>query len=412
MSLLNPGLNGGSKQLDSTTADVTIVGGAGHVGLPLGIVFAHKGLDVQLFDINSEALDVIQSGCMPALDDGAEPLLKKAINEGRMSFTTDVADVANANSIVITIGTPVDEFLSPVHKAVQACVNDLLPHLRDGQLIVLRSTVYPGTTDWLHRYFLDARKNILLAFCPERVVQGKGVREIQEMPQIVSGTSPEAVIAASKLFQIIAPEIVELTPLEAEFGKLFTNAYRYVQFAITNEFFTIANSAGVDYYKVLDGMTHNYPRSQGIAKPGLTAGPCLFKDTMQLAAFARNQFNLGHSAMLVNEGLVLYIIEQLKQKYDLPSLTVGLLGMAFKANSDDIRSSLSYKMKKALMTHTKEVLTTDPMVTIDPHLLPLNEVIDHSDLLILCTPHAEYADLDTQGKPLVDIWNHAGGGLI
>ena len=110
--------------------------------------------------------------------------------------------------------------------------------------------------------------------------------------------------------------------------------------------------------------------------------------------------------------MVLYIIEQLKQKYDLPSLTVGLLGMAFKANSDDIRSSLSYKMKKALMTHTKEVLTTDPMVTIDPHLLPLNEVIDLSDLLILCTPHAEYAGLDTQGKPLVDIWNHAGGGLI
>jgi UDP-N-acetyl-D-mannosaminuronic acid dehydrogenase len=220
----------------------------------------------------------------------------------------------------------------------------------------------------------------------------------------VSGTSPAAEQEASKLFSAIAPELVVVTPREAEFAKLFNNAYRYIEFAAANQFYLIAKSAGVDYRRVYEAMKRNYPRARSIPSPGLAAGPCLFKDTMQLAAFAQNQFSLGNAAMLVNEGLVLHIVDDLSRRFDLAKMTIGLLGMAFKAEVDDTRASLSYKFKKALSNHTQAVLTTDPFVTSDPDLLPLDEVISRSDLLILCAPHSGYRDLDLAGKPVVDVW--------
>jgi UDP-N-acetyl-D-mannosaminuronic acid dehydrogenase len=151
-------------------------------------------------------------------------------------------------------------------------------------------------------------------------------------------------------------------------------------------------------------MKKDYPRARHIPRPGFAAGPCLVKDTMQLAAVVRNQFSLGHAAMLVNEGMVLSVIDDLRAKYDLTNLTVGLLGMAFKAEIDDTRSSLSYKFKNALISLAREVLTTDPFVNTDPNLLPLDEVIARSDLLILCTPHSRYKAVNLQGKPVVDVW--------
>jgi UDP-N-acetyl-D-mannosaminuronic acid dehydrogenase len=179
--------------------------------------------------------------------------------------------------------------------------------------------------------------------------------------------------------------------------------------AVTNQFYLIANAAGVDYFRVLDGMKQDYPRMADIAGPGFTAGPCLFKDTMQLASFCKNQFSIGHAAMLVNEGLPMFVVDSLAGKYRLEELTVGLLGMAFKADSDDARSSLSYKVKKLLVFRAKDVLTTDPYITSDPALLPLDDVISRSDILILCTPHEVYRDLTLQDKIVVDIWNFWGG---
>ena len=257
----------------------------------------------------------------------------------------------------------------------------MLPHLVDGQLLVLRSTVFPGTTDWLDGYLKRQGRNLKVAFCPERMIQGHGIRELKETPQIISGTTPAAEAEAAKLFSAIASELVMVTPREAEFAKLFNNAYRYIEFATANQFYLIAKSAGLDYRRMLDAMKRNYPRAHNIPTPGLAAGPCLFKDTMQLAAFAQNQFSLGNAAMLVNEGLVLHVVDDLRRRYDLAPMTVGLLGMAFKAEIDDTRASLSYKFKKALASHAHAVLTTDPFVTIDPDLRPLDEVIARSDLL-------------------------------
>lgn len=396
------------RAAEGANFDLCVVGGAGHVGLPLSILFAVKGLRVIIYDINEGAMETIAAGKMPFLERGAEPLLREALDSGRLFFTAEAADAARASNIVIVIGTPIDEFLNPSIKPVMRCIDTLLPYLSDDQLIILRSTVYPGLTDSIARYLASKSKKTRLCFCPERTTQGYALEELQSLPQVVSGTTHEAEEAAAALFAKIAPQVVRLTPVEAELAKLFSNAYRYIQLAVTNQFYLIANAAGVDYFAVLDAMKYEYPRMADIPGPGLTAGPCLFKDTMQLAAFYKNQFSIGHAAMLVNESLPMFLVDSLAGKYHLEELTVGLLGMAFKADSDDPRSSLSYKVKKLLVFRAKNVLTTDPYITSDPALLPLDEVISRSDILILCTPHQSYKDLALHDKIIVDIWNFWG----
>lgn len=385
-------------------ADITVVGGAGHVGIPLVLALTEAGLTVNVNDINQQALATLRSGKLPFIEHGAAPLLTKALAANRLVFTSLPREIGASGPVIITVGTPVDEFFNPVQKAIQDCIDALLPHLADGQLVVLRSTVYPGTTVWLDSYLKRLGRDLKVAFCPERVVQGYGIKELREMPQIVSATSPQAEQEAAALFRRIAPELVVVPPLEAEFAKLFNNAYRYIEFAATNQFYMIAKSAGADYPAIMRAMKHNYPRAKTVPGPGFAAGPCLFKDTMQLAAFARNQFGLGHAAMQINEGLVLNVVEDLRRKFDLAKMTVGLLGMAFKADIDDTRASLSYKFKKSLLTCAREVLTTDPLVTSDKALLPLDVVVARSDLLILCTPHFAFKHADLKGKPVVDVW--------
>jgi UDP-N-acetyl-D-mannosaminuronic acid dehydrogenase len=386
------------------TADLTVVGGAGHVGIPLVLSFAAQGLTVNVNDLSVDNLAALQAGRLPFIEYGAEDLLSTALREKKLIFTGTPDAVSKSGPIIVTIGTPVDEFLNPERHVVLDCLDSLLPYLSDGQLLVLRSTLYPGTTDAVAAHLKRKKRDLKVAFCPERIVQGYGIEELSRMPQIVSGTTPEAVREATELFRIISPEIVELAPVEAEFAKLFGNAYRYIEFAATNQFYLIAQAAGVDYQRILQAMKHNYPRAKNIPKPGYAAGPCLMKDTMQLSAFARNEFSLGNAAMLINEGLPLHVISDLRRRYDLGKMTVGLLGMAFKSEIDDVRASLSYKFKKVLNGFAHEVLTTDPFVTVDPDLLPLDEVIARSDVLILCTPHISYKSADLKDKPVVDIW--------
>jgi UDP-N-acetyl-D-mannosaminuronic acid dehydrogenase len=393
-------------------ADVTVVGGAGHVGIPLMLAFAEAGMRVNVNDHNQENLDTLKTGRLPFIEHGAAVVLTKALANDRLAFSNSPDRISASGPVIVTVGTPIDEFLNPDYQAVRDCVDAILPALADGQLVVLRSTVCPGTTDWLASHLKEKGRELKVAFCPERVVQGYGLKELHELPQIVSGTTPEAEQEAAKLFERIAPEVVVLKPLEAEFAKLFANAYRYIEFAVANEFYLVAKSAGVDYLHVLRAMKHNYPRLKSMPRPGYAAGPCLVKDTMQLSAFARNQFGLGHSALLINEGLVLHVVDEIKCRFDLANMTIGLLGMAFKAESDDTRASLSYKFKKVLSGQARRILTTDPFVTTDPQLIPLDETIANSDLLILCAPHAAYAQADFKGKPVFDVWGEIQGANV
>lgn len=389
--------------------DVVVVGGCGHVGLPLAIALASRGLDVAIQDIDSRAVDLVMSGQLPFMENGATEVLQKALADGKLTATTDRSVIGRSEAVVVVIGTPVDEHLNPDPHAVTKALRESLDVFRDGQLVVLRSTVYPGVTRTIERLFADARLDLDVAFCPERIAEGRAMEELFSLPQIVSGRTQETRDRAAKLFGVLTASIVELEPEEAELAKLFTNNWRYIKFAAANQFYVMANDNGLDYDKIRKALAHDYPRAADMPGAGFAAGPCLFKDTMQLAAFTDNSYILGHSAMLVNEGLPLYLVTKMEQAHDLANLRVGILGMAFKGESDDIRSSLSYKLKRILEFRSREVICTDPYVTVDDTLLPLEEVIERSDVLVIGAPHRAYADVQTD-KPVVDVWNLLANG--
>ncbi|MFO0818443.1 MAG: nucleotide sugar dehydrogenase [Pirellulales bacterium] len=403
-----------TSRTSSLRTDVCVVGGAGHVGLPLSLVLADCGLRVLICDTNREVLESIKRGEMPFMEADSSGLLRSALDANTLEFTADPAALKGVDNVIVAVGTPIDEFLNPNTRMIKQWVDEIAPHVDDGQLIMLRSTLYPGTTNWLDAQFRAKGRKPLLAFCPERIVQGQAIRELPGMAQIVAGVTPAAEEAAAKFWSQVSPHIVRLSPLEAEFAKLFCNAYRYIQFASANEFFMMATEAGVDFGRVCRGMKEHYPRMRDFPTAGFAAGPCLLKDSMQLAAFARNHFSLGHAAMQVNEGIVLWLVNELARKFPLSTMTVGLLGMAFKADIDDTRASLSYKLKKSLLMRCSRVLTADPHVTSDPNLVSTEQLVEQSDLLILCAPHAEFHSLRTEGKPLIDIWGalSAESGLL
>lgn len=392
--------------------DVGVVGGAGHVGAPLAILMAARGLRTLIYDKNADALSTLARGELPFLEEGAEPLLRKAIADEAIGFTADPSKLSGVPIVVITIGTPIDEFHNPMLRVVTECIDELLPYLSDDQTIVLRSTVYPGVTESVAEHLRRRGCGAKVAFCPERVAQGHATKELQSLPQIVSGITPEAEDVAAQLFSRIAPKVIRVHPKEAEFTKLFSNAYRYIQFAAANQFYMMVESEGLDHRRVLSALKADYPRLRDLPSPGFAAGPCLYKDTLQLAAFANNNFALGHAAIHANEGLPAFLVRRIQERFPLSDLTVGLLGMAFKANSDDIRASLSYKLKKLLRSRARAVLTSDPYVRGDPEILTVGSLIDASDLLILCVPHAAYSGLDLRGKPVVDPWGYFGGPVI
>ena len=311
----------------------------------------------------------------------------------------------------MVIGTPVDEYHNPDVGAVLRALDGASGDLVDGQLLVLRSTVYPGVTALVEKRLVQLGKAVDVVFCPERIAEGRALDELGSLPQIVSGRNPRAVERAASLFRILTPEIVELLPEEAELAKLFTNTWRYIKFATANQLFMIANDFGLDFERIRHAVTYRYPRAADMPGPGFAAGPCLFKDTMQIAAFNENRFTLGHASVMVNEGLPLYVVRRLEQRYDLSTLTVGILGMAFKGGSDDTRSSLSYKLKRLLSIKAQSVLCTDPYVTGDPELVPLDEVLARSGLLVVATPHPEYLGL-TVDVPAVDLFNVLGRGVM
>jgi UDP-N-acetyl-D-mannosaminuronic acid dehydrogenase len=390
--------------------DVVIVGGCGHVGVPLGLGFADRGLTVELYDINQDAVDQVNRGESPIGEPEVADVLTRVLNAGRLHATTDPDVVSQAEHVVIVIGTPVDEHLNPDLNAVQVAIKDIAAHLVEGQILILRSTVYPGVTAMVERLVEHKGVDVDVAFCPERLAEGKAMVELYQLPQIVAARSPRAVDRATKLFRNLTHEVVFLEPEEAELAKLFTNAWRYIKFATANQLFMIANDFGLDYERIRSAVIHNYPRANDLPGAGFTAGPCLFKDTMQLAAFNNNNFHLGQASVMINEGLPLYLVARLEQRFDLSMMTVGILGMSFKAESDDIRSSLSYKLKRILKFKARHVLCHDPYVTSDPDLTALDNVLAESNLLIIGTPHPAYADLHPD-VPVVDIWSLRGAGV-
>jgi UDP-N-acetyl-D-mannosaminuronic acid dehydrogenase len=387
--------------------DIVIIGGCGRAGLPLGLAFSDRGLRVGLHDIDERAAATVGRGEMPFEEEGAGAVLRRVVADGRLEVSTEPDLIARAEHLVVVIGTPVDEHLNPDIAAVSEALQGLLRHFVDGQLLVLRSTVYPGVTAKVEELVQASGLHVDVAFCPERIAEGRAMTELYELPQIVSGRTARSFERAEKLFRSLTAEIVRLEPEEAELAKLFTNAWRYVKFATANQFFMMANDFGLDFERIRLALAKDYPRAADMPGAGFTAGPCLFKDTAQLAAFNNNNFHLGQASMMINEGLPLYLVSRMERRYDLSGMVVGILGMAFKGESDDIRSSLSYKLKRILRFKAKDVLCTDPYVKTDPDLVPLDRLLEEADLVVVAAPHRAYAGLKVEA-PVVDIWNVVG----
>jgi len=381
---------------------IVVVGGCGHVGLPFGMVLADHGMQVILLDIDEAKVASINQGQMPFREAGADVLLPKLIGKS-LTATTDPECLRSAEVVISVIGTPVDEHLNPTVSALYRSLDDLIEYVPDGSLLVLRSTLYPGVTRLIKERIDERKREIHVAFCPERIAEGQAIEELTSLPQIISAFEPVALAKAREVFSLIAPAVIELDPLEAELAKLFTNSWRYLNFAASNQFYMLAESYGLDFYRIYNAVTQGYPRMRSFARAGFAAGPCLLKDTLQLSAFASNSFFLGHAAMLVNEGLPNFIVTQLRGE-GLSKRTIAILGMAFKGDSDDNRSSLSYKLKKLLQVEARNVLCTDPFIS-DPKFVSLEQAVEQADVIVLGAPHSAYRSLQfPAGKKVVDIW--------
>ncbi|SRR5712692_754711 len=390
--------------------DLVVVGGCGHVGLPLALSFAEAGLRVGIHDIDTAKVRQVAAGQTPFMEKGAGELLKRVLPTGRLELSSDAGIVGRTDTVIVVIGTPIDEFMSPSTTVFDRVVDELVPELQDGCLVILRSTVYPGTSDNVRERLAAAGVRGDVVFCPERVAEGHALEEIRTLPQLIGASSDAAFERASELFKRLDVEIVRTSPKEAELAKLLTNTWRYLKFAIANQFFQIAHRSGIDYERVLFAIRHHYPRAADLPGPGFAAGPCLLKDTMQLAAFSPDHFPMGHAAMLINEGLPGYIVEVLDSRRPLAGRTVGILGMAFKGESDDARTSLSYKLKKLAAFRGARVVCTDPYVP-DPKLVPLDQVLEEADVLVVAAPHSTYRDLELDGREVIDLWGVTGRGV-
>jgi UDP-N-acetyl-D-mannosaminuronic acid dehydrogenase len=396
--------------VDTFARDVVVVGGCGHVGLPLAIALASRGASVTCYDIDAAAVAAVRGGRLPFAERGAALPLRRAIAAGTLTASTDPAVVGTAEHVVVVILGEQDADPAGLGPAsIAGALGDCAAWLRDGQLLVLRSTVSPGATAGLEKLAADLGIDADVAFCPERIAEGQAMTELFELPQIISSRSARGLDRARELFGRLTSELIELSPEEAELAKLFSNAWRYIKFAAANEMFMIASDRDLDFERIRAAVAHDYPRAADLPPAGFAAGPCLLKDTAGLAA-ASHRFTLGAAAIGANEGLPGYVVARLAARYELQEMTVGVLGMAFKAGSDDPRASLSYPLARLLARRGARVLCTDPHVS-QPGLVPLADVLAAADLLVVATPHREYAGLAAR-QPVADIWGVTGAGAL
>ncbi|MET0810715.1 MAG: nucleotide sugar dehydrogenase [Thermoleophilaceae bacterium] len=392
--------------------------GLGRVGLPLALSFADRGLDVIGVERQPAVLEQIAAGHMPFHETGTQELLESVLADGRFERTRTVADAARADHIVLTLGTPSHVHIEIDMSQIRQAVDDLLPVLREGHSLILRSTVAPGTTDWVAGYIEQRRgfrvgEDLFVAHVPERIAENHFIEEIATLPCIVGGVGEGSGAWAAEPFEVFGTEIVQTTPVQAELAKIWTNILRYTQFALPNLLMMESEQYGANVFDVIDLINHDYPRG-GMAQPGLTAGTCLRKD------FTFSEERSSSPGMLlavsrVHETVPLFLVKGLKARLggSLRDRRVAVLGLTFKRDSDDVRDSLSYKLVRLLERELAHVARHDPHVPAESEAL--ETALDGADAVVVATNHTSFEDLLGRlpdGVVLVDPWNVTGSGLV
>ena len=381
---------------------ISIIGGAGRVGFPLGLIFSSKGFKVSLIDNDLEKINKINVSKVPFLEENSQKLLNSMIRKKRIFATNQLIEVLKSKYIIVCIGTPINKQLNPSLRSFISFFYRLKKFLKKNQIVIIRSSIYPGICDKIYKIIGNKCKN--LSYCPERIVQGKSIVELPKLPQLVSGKSKKAIAESGRLFRKVCKKIIYTEVIEAELIKLFSNAYRYIHFSISNQFYMICQNQDINFFKIRDIMRDGYIRNANIPASGFTAGPCLLKDTMQLSSFYNHKFLLGHSALSINEGIPKFIINKLNAKYNLKKKTVGVLGLAFKSETDDIRDSLAIKLLKLLKSKKIKTLQSDEYYKHKDNI-DKRDLIKKSDIIILSTPHQAYKKLKIgKNKILIDVW--------
>ena len=401
---------------------VAIVG-LGRIGLPLALSFADRGLDVIGVEKQGRVIDLINACEMPFEETGTQELLERVLPTERLTITDSIREAARADWIVLTLGTPTFSHIEVDISDIRGVVDDLMPLLREGQTLILRSTVGPGTTEWLAGYIEQRRgfavgSEFYVAHVPERIAVNHFLEEIATLPTIIGGIEPHSGEKAAELFSVFGAEIMQTTPVQAELAKTWTNILRYVEFAIPNLLMMNAEQHGANAFEVIDLINHDYPRG-GMKAPGLTAGTCLRKD------FAFSEERSHAPGMLlavsrVNEGVPLFLVEGIKRRLSgLGSRKVAVLGLTFKRDTDDERDSLSPKLIRLLERELADVAVSDPHASTPTQ--PLADAVRDADVVIVATNHSAFTGRDTLREILalvsddcliVDPWNCLGTSQV
>jgi UDP-N-acetyl-D-mannosaminuronic acid dehydrogenase len=392
-----------------STAEVSVIG-LGRVGLPLALSFADRGLRVIGVDNDLARLGALREGRMPFAETGTEDLLERVMEGGRLSLSERVADAAQATQIVITLGTPSFSHIEIDMRDIRSALDDLLSVLEPGHSLILRSTVAPGTTEFVAGYVAKHRgfvigEEVFVAHAPERIAAGRFLEEIDTLPCIIGGVGTRSGEVAAELFEVFGAPIVQTTPVQAELAKIWTNILRYTNFALPNLLMMDCEQSGANVFEVIDLINRDYPRG-GIAQPGLTAGTCLRKD------FAFSEERSHAPGMLlavsrVNESVPLFLLEGMKRRLgELANRKVAVLGLAFKADTDDERDSLAHKLIRLLERELADVAVHDPHVPTPT--VSLEEAIDDAAAVLMATNHSEFRDTGT----LAAIAERAGGDCL
>jgi UDP-N-acetyl-D-mannosaminuronic acid dehydrogenase len=405
-----------------STAEVSVVG-LGRVGLPLALSFADRGLSVVGIDNDPTRLDAVREGRMPFAETGTQELLERVHASGRLSLSERVADAAQARQIVITLGTPSFSHIEIDMRDIRSALDDLLGVLAPGHCLILRSTVAPGTTDFVAGYLTKHRgfeigEEVFVAHAPERIAAGRFLEEIDTLPCIIGGVGARSGEVVAELFGAFSAPIVQTTPVQAELAKIWANILRYTHFALPNLLMMDCERSGANVFEVIDLINRDYPRG-GIAQPGLTAGTCLRKD------FAFSEERSAAPGMLlavsrVNESVPLFLLEGVKRRVGtLANRKVAVLGLAFKANTDDERDSLAHKLIRLLERELADVSAHDPRVSTPT--VSFEEAVDGAEIVIVATDHAEFRDPRTLAAIaeragadclVVDPWNCWGAAQV
>lgn len=372
--------------------------GIGRVGLPLGLVFANSGVKVIGIDINKEYVENINKKIPPF----KEELIDDYIKTNNFTATTDVKDaISKSDVLILTVGTPIGEHMRPDYRQLTAALEGLVKNPLKGKMIIMRSTASPGTLEEVIKPFIEKKTGLKagedfgLAVCPERIVEGQSIKEIRELPEIIGSIDKISGDITEEVFRKINEDkkVLRVTPKAAELAKLFSNVYRYINFSLGNEFGLLAETYGEDGHEIVRLVNEGYKRG-GLPIPGMTGGPCLSKDGYYLTSNIPFP-DFIQVAWRLSESIPQHVVNRLKvrlEKYNkrLYNSKIAVLGLGFKANSDNITYSPSVRLVEILKVGNADVVVHDPLVA---NTASLEEAIKDADAIVLATNHDRFKDI-------------------